>query len=121
MLLWPQANTEVIHQNTALLKAASTVLAQNLIGWKKAALRISLMAYRNAPHFVPGPCVTRLQDRTDRETNTESGENLSEEVIPRNLAKTESTCEPRNINQKCCLSIRDSDHNSFLSLKMLGM
>lgn len=55
ILLWPQANTEVIHQNSALLKATTTALGQKLIGWKKAALRISLMAYRNAPHFVPGP------------------------------------------------------------------
>lgn len=46
-------------------------------------IRISLMAYRNATHFVPGP----LSYRTERETNTKSGKNQSEEVIPRNLAK----------------------------------
>lgn len=68
ILPWPQANTGVIHPNSALLKATSTALAQKLIGWKKPALRISLMAYRNAPHFVPGPRVTQLQDRTERET-----------------------------------------------------
>lgn len=43
---------------------------------------------------------TQLQDRTERETNTKSGKNLSEEVIPGNLAKPEMTYEPRNINQK---------------------
>lgn len=100
--------------NRALLKATSTVLAQKLIGWKKPALRISLMAPRNAPHFVPGPHVSQLQDRTERETNTKTGKILSKEVIPRNLAKTEKTCELRSINQKSCLSVRDFNHNSVV-------
>lgn len=97
--------------NSALLKATSTVLAQKLIGWKKTELRIFLMARRNAPHFVPGPHVSQLQDRTERETNTKTGKTLSKEVIPRNLAKTERTCELRDINQKSCLSVRDFNHN----------
>ena len=70
--MWPQANTEVVHQNSALLRATRTVLAQKLIGWKKPnPLRISLVSYRNAPHIVLRENVAQLQDMIKREINTD--------------------------------------------------
>lgn len=52
------------------------------------------MAYRNVPHFVPSVSVTQLQERIEREINTNKWESLNEAVILENRQRQKGHMDP---------------------------